>query len=158
MKTASSVLAALTLLAAATPSQAVNSVPGGGFECSGAAASDVIWPPNHKMVPITIVGLPDPDNTGVTIVITGIQQDEPLQVNGSGNTQPDGSGIGTDTAWVRAERAGPGTGRIYFISFNATNAQGASCSGTVQTYVPHDQGQGFHPTDTGARYDSTAAT
>jgi hypothetical protein len=160
MKTVLSVLGALTVLTATAPSQAIgtSSAGGGTFDCSGAAASDVIWPPNHKMVPITVVGLPDPDNLGVSIVITGIQQDEPLQVNGSGNTQPDGNGIGTDTAWVRAERAGPGTGRIYFISFTATNATGAQCSGSVQTYVPHDQGQGSHPIDTGARYDSTGAT
>ena len=157
MKTAIGFLGAWTVLAAAAPSQAISSGPGGSLDCSGAAASDVIWPPNHKMVPITIVGLPDPDNLGITIVVTGIQQDEPLQAAGSGNTQPDGSGVGTATAWVRAERSGPGTGRIYFISFSATNATGNQCTGTVQTFVPHDQGQGFNPVDTGERYDSTGA-
>jgi hypothetical protein len=26
----------------------------------------------------------------------------------------------------------------------------------VMAYVPHDQGQGFNPVDTGEKYDSTA--
>jgi len=120
-------------------------------DCRGAAASlGVIWPPDHDMVAITIVGL----GTEASVAITGIQQDEPVNVNGSGNTAPDGDGIGTSTALVRAERAGPGTGRIYFISFTATNSAG-ECSGTVQASVPHDQGQGFTPVDTGLRFDST---
>jgi len=110
------------------------------------------------MVTETIVGVTDPDNLPITITVTGIQQDEPVQVVGSGNTQPDGSGVGTSIASVRAERSGPGSGRIYFISFSATNTQGAQCTGTVQGFVPHDQGQGFTPVDTGQRYDSTVVT
>jgi hypothetical protein len=125
-------------------------------DCSGAAASlGVIWPPNHTMVAINIVGVVDPFGSPLTIAVTGIQQDEPVNARGSGNTSPDGTGIGTSTAYVRAERAGPGTGRLYFISFTATNNQGLQCSSSVFTFVPHDQGQGFTPIDTGQRFDST---
>ena len=125
-------------------------------DCSGAAASaGVIWPPNHTMVSETIVGVTDPFNLPLVIVVTGIMQDESVAAIGSGNTSPDGAGIGTSTAQIRAERAGPGTGRIYFISFSATNTQGAECTGTVSVFVPHDQGQGFTPIDTGGRFDST---
>ena len=125
-------------------------------DCSGAAASSgVIWPPNHSMVPITIMGVTDPNGLSFSIVITGIHQDEAVDATGSGNTAPDGSGVGTDTAYVRAERAGPGTGRLYFISFTATNSIGLQCSYTVQATVPHDQGQGFTPVDTTLRVDST---
>ncbi len=134
-------------------SSSSSSSSGYGPDCSGAAASlGVIWPPNHTMVTESIVGVTDAFGT---IRVTGIQQDEPVEAIGSGNTAPDGSGVGTSTASVRAERAGPGTGRIYFISFTATNTQGAQCSGMVQAIVPHDQGQGFTPVDTGQRYDST---
>jgi len=107
------------------------------------------------MVAVTVVGVTDPFGLPTTISVTGIQQDEPVEAIGSGNTEPDGSGVNTPTAYVRAERAGPGTGRLYFISFTATNMQGAQCSGVVQAFVPHDQGQGFTPVDTGQRYDST---
>lgn len=153
-------LAAASLFAVSFDSQALIVAGGGsGPDCSGAAASlGVIWPPDHSMVAETIVGVTDPDGLGISIDITGIQQDEPVDATGSGNTQPDGSGVGTSTAYVRAERAGPGTGRLYFISFTATNTQGAQCTGVVQAFVPHDQGQGFTPVDTGQRYDSTVAT
>ena len=125
-------------------------------DCSGAAASQgVIWPPDHTMVAESIIGVTDPFGLATSITITGIQQDEPVEVDGSGNTEPDGSGVGTSIAYVRAERAGPGTGRLYFITFTAEDSTGAQCSGMVQAYVPHDQGQGSVPTDTGMRYDST---
>jgi hypothetical protein len=133
-----------------------SSSSGSGPDCSGAAAGlGVIWPPDHAMVAETIVGVTDAFGLPTAITVTGIQQDEPVNALGSGNTAPDGSGVGTPTANVRAERAGPGTGRLYFISFTATNNQGAQCSGMVQAFVPHDQGQGFTPIDTGLRYDST---
>jgi len=130
---------------------------GSGLDCSGAAASlGVIWPPNHTMVAITIVGVTtDPSLPAPSVTITGIQQDEPVNTLGSGNTAPDGGGVGTSTAQVRAERAGPGTGRLYFIYFSASDQTGATCTGMVAPFVPHDQGQGFTPTDTGSRFDST---
>ena len=125
-------------------------------DCSGAAASaGVIWPPNHTMVSETIVGVTDPFGQPLVIVVTGIMQDESVAAIGSGNTSPDGTGIGTATAQIRAERAGPGTGRLYFISFSATNTMGLQCTGSVMAFVPHDQGQGFIPIDTLERFDST---
>jgi hypothetical protein len=157
----SAIVAAGALLAADTTNALITSTGGGGpapMDCSGAALSQgVIWPPDHKMVPETIVGVTtDPIYMPVTIMITGIQQDEPVDALGSGNTAPDGYGVGTGTAYVRAERAGAGTGRIYFISFSATDTTGNNqCTGTVMAYVPHDQGQGFNPLDTGLKYDST---
>jgi hypothetical protein len=102
------------------------------------------------MVPETIYGVttdPSLPDSSIIIKITGIQQDEPVDALGSGNTAPDGTGVGMSTAYVRAERGGPGTGRIYFISFDAQDSLGDKCSGTVMAYVPHDQGQGFNPVD-----------
>jgi hypothetical protein len=129
------------------------------IDCSGAALSQgVIWPPNHTMVALTIVGVTtDPNYMPITIAINGIYQDEPVNALGSGNTAPDGSGVGTSTAYVRAERAGPGTGRIYFITFTATDSWGNSCTAPMplQAFVPHDQSQPLAPVDTGHRYDST---
>ena len=105
------------------------------------------------MVAETVIGVTDPDGLPISIDITGIQQDEPVRHEGD-DAQPDASGVGTSTAHVRAERAGWGRGLIYFISFTATNSQGRQCTGTVEAFVPHDQG--LTPTDTGKRYDSTA--
>jgi hypothetical protein len=155
------VVAGAFLAADNTTATIIGSTGGGGsgsLDCTNAAASQgVIWPPDHKMVPETIYGVTaDPSLiSSITIDITGIQQDEPVNARGSGNTAPDGTGVGSNTAYVRAERGGPGTGRIYFISFSAADSIGDKCTGTVMAYVPHDQGQGFNPVDTGEKYDST---
>ncbi len=159
------IVAAGGLLVADTTTAVITSTTGGGggtgsLDCSGAALSQqVIWPPDHRMVSLTIVGL----DSSLTVTIMGIQQDEPVNALGSGNTAPDGIIANSSTpstpstAYVRAERAGPGTGRIYFITFNAMDANANTCDSniTLQAYVPHDQGQGYTPVDTGQRYDST---
>lgn len=126
--------------------------------CTAAVPSQtLLWPPDHKSVNITINGVTDPNNLVPTITITGIQQDEPVNAKGDGNTAPDGAGVGTSVAQVRSERSGTAVGgRLYFISFSASDA-GGSCSGTVAVGVPHDQGQHNMPTDNGLRYDSTAS-
>jgi streptogramin lyase len=127
--------------------------------CTGAAASDaVLWPPNHKMVPITVNGLTDPDGDPLTVTVTGIRQDEVVNGPGDGNTAPDGTGVGTSTAKVRAERAGtpkaPGDGRVYHVSFSVADGQGGTCTGTAKVSVPHDQ-RGAAAVDGGPLYDST---
>lgn len=153
-------VAAAIMIASASAATTVSIGGTGGTgnpDCSGAAASlGSIWPPNHTMIGLNIVGVTDdPSVMPLSIVVTSIMQDELVAAIGSGKTSPDGSGVGTSTAMVRAERAGPGTGRIYFISFSATNKIGGQCTGTVNVFVPHDQGQGFTPVDTLQRYDST---
>ena len=132
----------------------------GTIDCSGATLQPgVIWPPDHKMVAVNVVGVTtsDPMYGPVQITINSIYQDEPVNALGSGNTAPDGMIVNSSTtALVRAERAGPGTGRIYYITFTATDASGVSCGPkTLQAYVPHDQGQGYAPIDTGVQYNST---
>src|SRR5207244_10212250 len=57
--------------------------------CTGTASPNLLWPPNHKFRLITISGVTDPDGDPVTIVITGVTQDEPLNDKGDGNTTPD---------------------------------------------------------------------
>jgi cysteine-rich repeat protein len=126
-------------------------------DCADAHASmDELWPPNHKYVDITIMGVTDPDGYPLTITIDGITQDEPVDAFGDGNTSPDGTGVGTDTASVRAERQGGGNGRVYEISFTGVDDFEAACTGAVQVCVPHDQRPGHICIDDGQNYDSTA--
>jgi hypothetical protein len=128
-----------------------NSAP----ECDAAAASVAsLWPPNHDFAPIGIVGVTDPDGDEVSIAVTGITQDEAVDAPGSGNTAPDGRGVGSATAEVRAERAGGGNGRVYAISFTAEDGNGGSCSGAVSVGVPKSQGSGA-AVDSGQSFDST---
>jgi hypothetical protein len=129
-------------------------------DCSRAGAEpDEIWPPNHNFKTITIQGVTDEDGDPVSVSFASIRQDEPLVGGGSGSFSPDGSGVGTDTAAVRAERAGipalPGNGRVYHLGFSADDGRGGTCEGSVTVCVPHDMRPGHACVDDGALYDST---
>jgi hypothetical protein len=104
---------------------------------------------------VTITGVTTRDGGPVTISVTGVTQDEPLNGLGDGNTCPDASGIGTPTASLRAERSGPRDGRVYHVSFQADDGRGGRCTGTVTVCVPHDQGGGGACGDQGGTVSST---
>jgi len=136
--------------------EAENSAP----ECGAAVASAAtLWPPNHKYVKVSVGGVTDADGDPVVITITGLTQDEPLNGLGDGDTCPDAAGVGSSTAMLRAERAGtpkvPGDGRVYHVSFTASDGRGGTCGGTVLVCVPHDQRPGATCVDQGPRFDST---
>ena len=124
--------------------------------CSGATPSiSTIWPPNHKMINVTIQGVTDPDGDPVTINIDKIKQDEPTDGLGDGHTCPDAAGIGTSTAQLRAERSSSlgGNGRVYTIYFTASDGQGGYCQGSVTVGVPRSSNRSF--VNDGANFDST---
>ncbi len=132
--------------------------------CTATASPAVLWPANHKFVPITIQGIVDPDGDPILITVTRILQDEPTmgtdsddndEGRGSGHTDVDGYGVGTPTAWVRAERSGHGDGRVYVISYTASDGKGGTCTSSVTVAVPHDKKD--TAIDSGVRYDSTVA-
>lgn len=126
--------------------------------CDQAVASpDTLWPPNHKFENINIEGVIDVDQDAVLVTITGITQDEPVESISSGSTSPDGKGVGTAFAQVRAERDGTGDGRVYAIHFKAADSAGNECTGVVNTSsVVHDQSNRSLPAiDNGQVYDST---
>ncbi|MGE0394948.1 MAG: Ig-like domain-containing protein, partial [Vicinamibacterales bacterium] len=120
-----------------TVTQASNEPP----ICTAATPSVLsIWPPNHQFVPVTILGVTDPNGDPVTVTITSIFQDEPTNTFGDGNTPTDGKFSG-GTAMVRAERQGNKDGRVYHVRFTASDGHGGSCTGEVEVCVPHDQGR-----------------
>ena len=129
-------------------------------DTSGAYADqDCLWPPNHKFVDVSIMGVTDLDNDPVTITIDAITSDEPTssdEGSGGANHAPDAYGVGTDTASVRAERSGDSDGRVYVIYFTASDDQGGECEGSVIVKVPHDQSDKTCPAiDSGQKYDAT---
>jgi hypothetical protein len=125
-------------------------------DCSkGAPSVNEIWPPDHTMIAIAVNGVIDPDSDPVNITINTITQDEPVNEKGDGNTTPDGSGVGTNTASVRAERSGKDNGRVYQISFTADDGNGGQCSGSLAICVPHDMKPGHVCIDDGQIYDAT---
>lgn len=107
--------------------------------CSLAQASpNVLWPPNHTMTQVSIVGLTDPQSQTLTITYQNVTQDEPINGLGDGDTSPDAAVSGNDIL-LRAERSGTGNGRVYVVQFTATNSDGDQCSGTVRVSVPHSK-------------------
>jgi hypothetical protein len=122
-------------------------------DCSTAEPSlSNIWPPNHEMIDVSILGVTDADGDPVTITIDAITQDESVNGKGDGNTSSDGDGVGTEIAQVRAERSGNGDGRVYEIAFTASDGSGF-CAGLVQVGVPHDKKD--MATDSGQIFIST---
>jgi CSLREA domain-containing protein len=111
-----------------------------------------LWPPNGSLVPVSVLGVSDPDGDPITITITSIYQDEPV---GTGPDSPDGFGVGSATAVVRNERDGTGDGRVYHIFFTASDGKGGTCKGEVRVGVSDNQGQGLDPIDGGSLYNST---
>jgi hypothetical protein len=120
--------------------------------CTAAQASQpVLWPPNHRLIPVQILGVTDPDNLTTTITVTAVAQDEPVNGLGDGDTSPDAT-IQGQGVLLRAERAGSGSGRVYVVTFTATDSMGGTCNGTVAVNVPHDKQSPV--VDNGQRYNS----
>lgn len=123
-------------------------------DCSGAYSNvSLLWPSNHTMKSISINGIVDPDAQDVVYVnATGIRQDEPTKAT-PGDPAPNGSGVGTSNAQIRAERLGLGDGRVYHIYFNGLDGKDGICNGDVTVSVPRDLSR--HAIDSGQIVDST---
>jgi hypothetical protein len=112
---------------------------------------DCIWPPNHGLVQVGIVGVSD-SNDNATITINRVTQDEPTNGLGDGDTAIDAFINRDGTVLLRAERNGKGDGRVYHIHFTASDLEG-SASGVVTVCVPHQKGR--VAVDGGELFDST---
>ena len=125
-------------------------------DCTKASPSiSELWPPNHKMTTVSVKNVLDPDRDPITIKITKVLQDEPVNGLGDGDTSPDASGIGTNIGQLRAERSGTGDGRVYHIYFTAEDGkENGKCDTDIVVSVPPDQAH--KAVDSGPKYDSTA--
>jgi hypothetical protein len=102
-----------------------------------------LWPPNHKMIPVTIKAKVT-DNCGpAKWSIIQVESNEPVNGLGDGNTSSDWKILGPHTVALRAERSGNGDGRTYSITIQAKDASGnLSDPQTVTVTVPKSQGNG----------------
>jgi hypothetical protein len=105
---------------------------------------DRLWPPNHRMQTVqAVLDIQDCD-TDLTVELVSVTSNEPDNGLGDGDTSGDisGASLGTDdrSVQVRAERAGPGSGRVYTFVYRVTDGSGNSTDATAAVTVPHDMG------------------
>jgi large repetitive protein len=109
----------------------------------------VLWPPDHKMALVHILGLVNPNHDPVTI--DGVTQDEPTNGLGDGDTPIDAI-ISGDSVTLRAERSGNGNGRVYRVCFTVHDPE-QDATGCVNVMVPKSKKTDV-AIDSGGNYDS----
>jgi YD repeat-containing protein len=110
---------------------------------SVTAVPNVLWPPDHKMVAVTVEATAD-DNCDESpeCMIVSVNSNQDVNGLGDGNTEPDWSITGGLAVDLRAERSGKGNGdRVYTITVECVDNVGNSSSSTVDVTVPHDKGK-----------------
>ena len=121
---------------------------------AAAPSVAVLWPPDHRLVSVGITGVSSAESPA-TITIDSVFQNEPTDGGGDGDTPIDAFIRQDGTVLLRAERAGEGDGRTYFVYFTATGP-GGSDSGVVKVFVPHGNRQQKDKAGDGdALFDST---
>lgn len=98
-----------------------------------------LWPPDHKMVPITVTVVATDDRSAVTTRIVAVSSNEPDEGLGDGDMPDDVELTGEMTVTLRAERSGKGGGRVYTITVEAADEAGNKTARDVQVIVPHSQ-------------------
>ena len=112
------------------------------------AATTHVWPPNHKLVPVSFLVKATDSLSGATSVFTlaSATSSEPDNGVGDGDQPNDLQGwtVGTpDTSgFVRAERSGRGPGRVYSFRYESHDAAGNVATCVVSTaIVAHASGK-----------------
>ena len=91
-----------------------------------------MWPPNKRMVPITIaVAATDGRDPAPVCTVNGVTSNE--------GTSADWAIDGPLAVSLRADRDGKGSGRIYTVAVECTDASGNASRATAVVTVPHDQ-------------------
>jgi len=109
-------------------------------QINATVTPEVLWPPNHKYAEIkanvTAYDIGDPS---LEITLVSVTSNEPDNGIGDGNTIYDFVIVNDFTFNLREERAGTGSGRIYTITYKATDASGNSALASATVTVKHNQ-------------------
>lgn len=104
---------------------------------SGAGANpSSLWPPNHKMVNVT-VNYTAADSCGAVAPVSCS-----LSISSNEGSSLDWSVVDAHHVQLRAEREGNGDGRTYTVTITCTDTAGSSSNAAVTVTVAHDQGHG----------------
>jgi len=128
-------------------------------DCTAARAEPaVVTSRRLALVPVAITGVGDPEGGPVTIEVTGVRQDEPgwdwlgAWCGLFGIECRDAT---LDPLAVRAWAELQGDGRVYHVSFTATDAAGNAADGEVTVCVPLRPRLAPTCVDGGPLFDST---
>jgi sulfatase modifying factor 1 len=105
----------------------------------------ILWPPNHKLIPVTIWANAFDNGGGDIVLSVTVQSSEPADTIGDGNTDVDyyidsvNNETGVIELRLRSERSGKGSGRVYTITITATDANQNQSNAVVQIRAPHDK-------------------
>ena len=105
------------------------------------ATPNVLWPPNDKMIPVTVTASASGCGAAATCKIVSVTSNE--------GDAGDWMITGDLTVNLRAKRSGNGNGRVYTITVKCTDAAGNATTKTVTVTVPHDRGEGDDDDDQG---------
>jgi microsomal dipeptidase-like Zn-dependent dipeptidase len=106
--------------------------------------SPTLWPPNGRLIGVTATVGVDGGTSGANgFTLLSATSNQADNGNGDGNTTGDIRGwvIGTPSAFgfLRAERAGPLTARVYSLLYEGRDKAGNAATCTTTVTVPHDQ-------------------
>jgi len=111
------------------------------------AGTQVLWPPDHRLVPVHLGWLVhDLCDPRPTVILSSVRSSEPDDAPGSGDGKTvgdiDGAEPGTkdDEVLFRAERSAKGPGRVYELGYLAIDASGNAVPAFAVVTVPHDRG------------------
>jgi hypothetical protein len=106
---------------------------------SCSASPNILWPPNHKLVPINVsVNVSDSLSGPAGFVLTSLTSNEPDDPQSA--IQGFFIGATSINGLLRAERLGSGNGRIYTFIYTGMDRAGNSAACNTSVSVPHDQG------------------
>ena len=119
--------------------------------CTTVSAGQ-LWPPNHKMEPwdVSVLVADTMSGAGGFRLVSYTSSESPDAI-GDGRTSTDMAGWlprvtvfaptpGVTSGFVRSERSGPGTGRLYRLTYEALDLAGNVSQCTIALLqVPHDQ-------------------
>jgi hypothetical protein len=98
------------------------------------ASPSSLWPPNHKMVAVTVqTNARDACTVAPSCAIQSVTANEPVDSGAVEITGP-------LSLKLRSERLGGGSGRIYTLTIVCRDDAGNTATTTAAVTVPHDQG------------------
>jgi hypothetical protein len=105
-----------------------------------SVSPSTLWPPNHKYIKVRpAVTATDACTSSVNLELVSATSNESDNGLGDGDTANDVVINADGSLSLRAERSGTGSGRVYSITYKATDIGGNSTTGVATVTVPHDR-------------------